>query len=98
MTKRTGRTSQRINTIKALLLAGSVMATLAGTRILALQEPLETNSPVAVSEAVTVVVPAAELTGIPLPPTTRKTKIELVPIPEVVRPKLNPVARTRSSR
>lgn len=98
MTKKSARPNQQVGVLKALLLTGSVVATLAGTRLLALQEPVETETPVSTAENVTVVVPAAELTTIPLPPTMRGTQVELKPIPQVVQPQINPVARTRSSR
>lgn len=98
MTKQSTRPNQQVGALKALLLTGSVIAALAGTRLLALQEPAATEVPVAVTESITVVVPAAEATAIPLPPTSRGTKIELQPIPQVVQPQINPVARTRSSR
>lgn len=98
MTKRTARHNQRVGRLKALILTGSVIATLAGTRLLALQEPVDTGISVSTTESVTVVVPAADSSSVPLPRTNRGTQIELKPIPQVVQPRLNPVARTQSSR
>ena len=98
MTKRTGRTGQQTGALKAVLLTGSVIATLAGTRLLALQEPVAADTPAATNESVTVVIPENTASSIPLPPTMRGTQVELKPIPQVVQPKINPVARTRSSR
>jgi hypothetical protein len=98
MTRKTSRVSQQTGTLKAILLTGSVMATLAGTRLLALQEPVAADTPAATNESATVVVPENTASSIPLPPTMRGTQVELKPIPQVVQPKINPVARTRSSR
>ncbi len=100
MTKRTERTGQQVGALKAMLLTGSVIATLAGTRLLALQEPAVTDVPAAANESITVVVPNNTASSIPLPPTMRGTQVELKPIPQVVQPQINinPVARTRSSR
>jgi hypothetical protein len=98
MTKQSARPNQQVGALKALLLTGSVIATLAGTRLLALQEPAETETSISAAESITVVVPAAESSSIPLPPTMRGAQIELKPIPQVVQPQINPVARTRSSQ
>lgn len=98
MTKQSARPNQQVGALKALLLTGSVIATLAGTRLLALQEPAAADTPAVTNESVTVVVPDSTASSIPLPPTMRGTQVELKPIPQVVQPKINPVARTRSSR
>lgn len=98
MTKRNSRVSQQTGTLKAILLTGSVMATLVGTRLLAQQEQAVADVPAAASESVTVVVPNSTTSSVPLPPTLNGTQVELKPIPQVVQPRINPVARTRSSR
>lgn len=98
MTKRTTRHNKQVGRLKALLFTGSVIATLAGTRLLALQEPVKTEAPFSTTESVMVVVPAGGTSSVPLPGTNRGKKIELKPIPQVIQPQLNPVARTQSSR
>lgn len=98
MTKRNSHTGQQTGALKAVLLTGSVIATLAGTRLLALQETAAADIPAATNQSTTVVVPDNTASSIPLPPTMRGTQVELKPIPQVVQPKINPVARTRSSR
>lgn len=83
--------------LKALLLTGSVVATLAGTRLLA-QQDTTAASAAAVAEPVTIVVPATDDMTVQLPPNTRSTQVHLQPIPQVVQPQLRPLARSRSSR
>ena len=98
MTKQTSRTQKQVGTLKAALLTGSVVASLAGTYLLGLQEPAETKAAVLPSESISLVVPAEESTAIQLPPDIQGTQLQLQPIQQVVRPVFNPVARTRSSR
>jgi hypothetical protein len=96
-TKHRPRANQQIGTLRALILTGSVIATLVGTRLLALQETARPESHDSGTESVTIAVPA-ESSSISLPTIIRGAQIELKPIPQVVRPQLNPIARTRSSR
>lgn len=96
MTKHSSRPNQQVGALKAMLLTGSVMATLIGTRLLAQQEPAA-GAPTA-AESITVVVPQSNASSLPLPPTMRGTQVQLNPIPQVVQPQFNPVVRTRSSR
>jgi hypothetical protein len=98
MTKKGRRLNQQTGKLKALLLTGSMIATLVGVQLLPLQEPAATELPVSIHESVTIVVPADETSTIPLPPGSRGTQVELKPIPQVVQPQINPVARTRSSQ
>jgi hypothetical protein len=98
MTKRSTRHNKQVGKLKALILTGSVIATLAGTRLLALQEPAKAEVPFSTTESITVVVPAVSSSSVPLPPTDRGTRVELKAIPQVVQPQLNPVARTQSSQ
>jgi len=98
MTKQTARTQKQVGTLKAALLTGSVVATLAGTYLLGLQEPVETKTAALSSESISLVVPADETTAMRLPPDIQGTQLQLQPIQQVVRPMINPVARTRSSR
>ena len=101
-TRSTKRQPQQWEGLKAVLIVGSLAATLAGTRLLALQEP------------VVVVVPAPETSALPLPPNrgneNRGVRVELAPVPRAVTPQINPVqqvqqvqqvnpvARSRSSK
>jgi len=100
MTKRSTRPNQQVGTLKAMLLTGSVIATLAGTRLLAQQEQAATEVFVPAAQPAAVVAQAPQVSSIPLPPTMQGTQVELKPIPQVVQPRINtaPVARTRSSR
>jgi hypothetical protein len=98
MTKKGKRPNQQTGKLKALLLTGSVIATLVGVRLLPLQEQTVAEAPVSVHDPVTIIVPSVETSTIPLPPDKRGTQVELKPIPQAVQPQINPVARTRSSR
>jgi len=97
-TNRKGPASQQSGTLKTFLVVGSLLATLAGTRLLAAQDVSVTETAVPVTDAITVVVPADTNSTLPLPPTYRGTQIELKQIPQVVQPQIRPVARTQSSR
>lgn len=97
-TNRKAPASQQSGTLKTFLVVGSLLATLAGTRLLAAQGVPAAETAVPVTNAITVVVPAENSTTLPLPPTSRGTQIELKPIPQVVQPQIRPVARTQSSR
>lgn len=96
--KRASPTNRQAGALKVLLLTGSMIATLAGTRLLAWQEASATEISVSTTESVAITVPAAEASSMSLPPTNRGTQIELKPIPQAVLPQIKPVARTRSSR
>lgn len=100
MTTKQKRPQQQNGILTALLVAGSLTATVAGTRLLAAQEAATAAVEITVSstEPVTVVVPAESATAVPLPPNSRGVQIELPTIPQVVQPQIQPVARTRSSR
>lgn len=98
MTKRAGRPRQQLAMLKAALLTGSLVATLAGTYLLGQQEPLETATPISNGESITVTMPVDGAAALQLPSNGRGMQIELKPIPQVVQPRINPVARTRSSR
>lgn len=97
-TNRKAPSSQQSSTLKTFLVVGSLLATLAGTRLLAAQEVPVAEAAVLPTNAITVVVPAENGSGLPLPPTSRGTQVELKPIPQVVQPQIRPVARTQSSR
>lgn len=91
MTKRRSRSHRKTGGLKALLLTASVIATIGGARLLDLQEPVQAGNG---SQSITIVEPATS----PLTQSGRKTTVELKPIPQVVVPLLNPVARAQSSR
>ena len=97
-TKRTARSGQQGGLLKTFLVVGSLVATLAGTRLLAAQDSVVAEATVPANAPVTVVVPASGSTDLPLPPTSRGTQIELKQIPQVVQPQIQPVARARSSQ
>jgi hypothetical protein len=86
--------------LKMALLTGSLIATLAGTYVLGQQEPLETATTVSINhnQPAMVLTSADGPTTMQLPPDGRGVQIQLQPIPQAVQPKINPVARTRSSR
>lgn len=100
MTKQSARPNQQVGPLKAMLLTGSVIATLAGTRLLALQDQAATEVFIPAAQPVAVVAQAPEVSSLPLPPTMQGTQVQLKPIPQVVQPQINavPVARTRSSQ
>lgn len=98
MTKRSGQIRQQFSTLKVALLTGSVIATLAGTYLLGLEEPVVTATTVSNTESITLFIPADEAAAMQLPPNSRGTQIQLKPIPQVAQPRIRPVARTRSSR
>ncbi|MCA9934882.1 MAG: hypothetical protein KC415_13200 [Anaerolineales bacterium] len=103
-TKRRKRPNQQLGALKTLLVVGSMAATLAGTRLLAMQDTQDTA--VSQTAPVIVVVPATQMqqTTYPLPPTMngdgRGTAVQLQPIPQAVTPNIQvrPVAQSRSSR
>lgn len=107
-TNRSKRTAQQWGGLKTMLVVGSLAATLAGTRLLGLQESAQASlaeTAVNTSQPVTVVVPAAQTSTLPLPPhwegSSRGVQVELAPIPQAVTPNIQPVqpvARSRSSR
>lgn len=104
-TNRQGRANQQTGMLKTFLVAGSLVATLAGTRLLAAQDTAVSTTAVPADAAVTVMIPAANSTtvtssssALPLPPTSGGAQVELKAIPQVVQPQIQPVASARSSR
>ncbi|MFN2124503.1 MAG: hypothetical protein ACK2U0_14770 [Candidatus Promineifilaceae bacterium] len=98
MTRQSSRPKQRLVILKMALVTGSLIATLAGARLLEQQEPLEAAAAVSVNQSALVLTPANEPAVMQLPPSNRRTQVQLQPIPQVVQPRVNPVTRTRSSR
>ena len=100
-TKDSKRQPQQWGTLKTVLVVGSLTATLAGTRLLALQEPV-VQTAVNTQNPVVVVVPAPETTPLPLPPNlagnSRGVQVELAPVPKAVSPQINPVQKTQQSQ
>jgi len=99
-TNHSARKGQQTGMLKTALVVGSLVATLAGTRLLAAQDTAVPETAVSTDAAVTVVVPAesSSTSTLPLPPTSRGTQVELQAIPQVVQPQIRPVVRARSSR
>ena len=103
MTRATGKTTsrpqQQTGMLKALLLTGSIIATMGGARLLALQEGGQAETAVTPPVAATIVtVPPADNLNIAMPPTGRGVQLKLSPIPQAVNPQIQPVTRTRSSQ
>jgi len=100
MTKQRRRPNQDLRVVKALLVTGSVIATVAGTQLLPQQDAARGITTVETTdvETTTVVIPSEAAQELPLPPGDRRTQVELKPIPQVVQPQIRPVARSRSSR
>ncbi|KAA3663248.1 MAG: hypothetical protein DWQ04_11205 [Chloroflexi bacterium] len=103
-TRRSSRKQQQWGGLQAVLVVGSLVATLAGTRLLSLQEPVETAvsadamQTVSVQEPTVVIVPT-DSSLLPLPPDgARGVQVELKPIAQAVTPDIQPVARASSSR
>lgn len=92
MTKRATGQEWQTGGLKAIVLTGSVVATLAGARLLALQEQVAAAQP----DAGQVLVPVGNIAS--MPPASLGVELNLSPIPQVVQPRLNPIARSRSSR
>ncbi len=106
-TNHSARSGQQTGMLKTFLVVGSLVATLAGTRLLAAQDTAVVATTAPTDAAVTVVVPAdnsatvtTSLTAstLPLPPTSGGTQVELKAIPQAVQPQIQPVASARSSR
>lgn len=97
-TNRSARTGAQNSVLKTTLLVGSLVATLAGTRLLASQDTAVAETAVPITESVEVVVPAESSSTLPLPPTNRGTAVQLQAIPQAVQPQIQPVAQARSSR
>jgi hypothetical protein len=98
MTRRTNKHhNKHVGGLTAFLLTGSVIATFAGARLLALQEPVDSN---AVPQPATIVEQVGQAENSPvltLPQSGRDTTIQLKPIPQVVSPRFNIVTRSHSS-
>ncbi|MCA9973486.1 MAG: hypothetical protein KC425_24880 [Anaerolineales bacterium] len=95
-TKNTRRAGQQLTALKVTLAAGSLLATLAGTRLLAVNDT--SLAAAAAPEPVVITVPE---TAAPSAPAAASggVRLELAPVPTAVAPvALPPVARTRSSR
>ncbi|MGD2079091.1 MAG: hypothetical protein PVH18_11960 [Chloroflexota bacterium] len=94
MTKRRRRRRTNTGGLKALLLTASVIATIGGARLLALEEAAQSNPN---PEDITIVEPASE----PVARTVRRSDgritLDLKPIPQAVVPRINPIASAHSS-
>lgn len=98
MTKRSARPKRKTGMLKTFLTVGSLIATLAGTRLLSLQEAGQTETAVPQNDPITTIVLAApdQTPSLLLP--NRGRQIELKQIPQVVQPNIKSVARTKSSK
>ena len=98
MTKRTTPPKQNLGFLKGLLLTGSVIATLAGARLLPAQEPVPSEIAGIPDQSISSSSQTADLAAITLPPNGRRGQIELNSIPQAVQPQFRVVTRSRSSR
>ena len=94
----TKRKKQQYGVLKVAVMTGSLVATLAGTYILGLHEPVDAQAAAPTVQPAAQAVPANEPTRIQLPPNGRSRQLSLQPIPQVVQPRIRPIARSRSSR
>lgn len=108
MTKRASRPSQDMGLLKTMLVVGSVAATLAGTRLLAVNETIVET---AVSQPNPVIIIEAAPTNaisLPMPPNSNGGQtivLDMAPVPQAITPHINPVqvqqmqpvARTKTS-
>lgn len=98
MTKRSARPKRKTGMLKTFLTVGSLIATLAGTRLLSLQEAGQTETAVPANDPITTVIYVEPAQTASLLPPNRGRQIELKQIPQVVQPNIKPVARTKSSK
>lgn len=103
MTKRGKRKNTEMGLLKTLVVVGSVAATLAGTRLLAVRE---TVGETAVSQPAQIIIERAAMTPLPMPPQVggddQAIVLDLAPVPQALTPHINPVrvqpvARTKTS-
>lgn len=93
-TKRSGRAGQQLTALKLTLAAGSLLATLAGTRLLAVNDAAPPDAP----QPVVITVPDAPAAGAATG-AGGGFRLELAPVPTAAAPvDIPPVARSRSSR
>ncbi len=104
MTKRATRPGQDVNRLKTLLVVGAVAATLAGTRLLAVNDKV-VGKAVSTPNPVTI-IETAPTTALPMPPNVNNGNqaivLDLAPVPQAVTPniqpvRVRPVARTKTS-
>jgi hypothetical protein len=97
MTKRGKSKTQDTGLLKALLVVGSVAATLAGTRLLAVNDAVaQASATTAVPETKQVIIiEPASFASLPMPPSTGGSEqvivLDLAPVPQVITPHINPV-------
>ena len=97
-TKQTRRPKRKTGSLKVLLLSSSLIATLAGTQFLNIKEALQPVAVLAENNTVPLVEPEPQAVTILMPPTNGRQQIVQRQIPQVVQPRIRPVARARSSR
>jgi hypothetical protein len=97
MTKRSSPKNQDMGVLKTLLVLGSVAATLAGTRLVAVKDTVaQASATTAVPEPKQIIIiEPAPITPLPMPPTNggsgQAIVLDLAPIPQAVTPHINPV-------
>ncbi len=98
MAKRPGKHARLIKRIKALVLTASVMATFTGTRLLSQEENVPPATAATQPESIMIVIPSGDGRAFLLPQSALGSRLQLDSIPQSVRPRINPVARSQSSR
>lgn len=91
-TTKNRRAGQQLGLVRAMVIVGSVAASLVGTRLLAVNDAQETAVATPQPAAIIIEPPAAA------PARNEALLIELPPIPQAISPAVQPVTRTRSSR
>jgi hypothetical protein len=97
MTKRGKSKIQNMGLLKALLVLGSVAATLAGTRLVAVKDAVaHASATTAVPEPEQIIIiESAPMTPLPKPPNSGGSGLaivlDLAPMPQAITPHINPV-------
>ncbi len=98
MTRRKSKHALLVRRLKALLLTGSVMATFAGTHLLAQEDSVQQVTEAFGSESIMIVIPSNDGSTSLLPRSSPESRPQLRPIPQAIQPRFRPVARGQSSR
>lgn len=96
MTTKNRRSGQQLGSVKVLVVAGGIAASLIGTRLLASNDAQVTAVPTTQPTTIIVNPPAAQTTN----STTGSgsVRLDLPPIPQAISPAVQPITRSRSSR
>ena len=95
-TKQSRKPKRKTGSLKMLLLTSSLVATMTGTHLLNIKEALQPANVLAENNVPALVESAPAVTTIIMPPSGGRQQI-VKQIPQVVRPRIRSVARSRSS-